>query len=506
MLQRDPIPTIPLHQWILKDRLNRIYCLFAGVVTILAFIWLKSRYPYPNFLPDSYSYLEAAFRNRGISMWPIGYSAFLRFFSSITRSDTALVFVQYALLQVAILYFVFSIRYLLSPGRWFFGVILVCCLINPLSLYVSNFISSDALFATLSLVWFTQLLWILYRPGTRLLILHAFVLFLAFTVRYNALYYPLISMAVIVFTRMETGKKLLAAGCMLVLLGGFVGVNMDKYRRLTGTPQFSAFGGWQLASNALFAYAHARPEDPAQVPLVFRSLHAMVNRHMDSLDRLTTFRPDSKLGVYYLWDDHAPLKAYLREEWKTEPATDEYKKWASMGPLYAKYGAWLIRQRPVDFLKYYIGPNLINYYVPNSEFMSMYNMGFDTVDNIAMVWFGYPSKKIQYSSAKISVAEVYPVLLAVVNLLFLLCFAGYGLLGGFRKSGTYAAAVFRWMMVIWIANLVFSVVASPIVLRYQVFPMLITFVFLMLLLEFLTGETRMIHKGQILLPGQMALK
>ena len=165
--------------------------------SILGFGLLKWAFPYPNFLPDSYSYLEAAFTNRGINMWPIGYSAFLRLFSSFTRSDTALVLCQYLLLQSSILYLCFTIRYLLRPGKWLFAIIVGACILNPLTLFVSNFVSSDAIFAAISIIWLTQLFWIVCRPGLWLILRHALILVTAFTVRYNALYYPLISLSVI---------------------------------------------------------------------------------------------------------------------------------------------------------------------------------------------------------------------------------------------------------------------------------------------------------------------
>src|SRR5581483_12291373 len=125
--------------WVWQDRENRITIALSTVVSIAAFIWLKLLYPFPNFLPDSYSYLKAAFNNQSINMWPIGYSMFLRLFSSFTRSDTALIFTQYLLLQTALLYFLLTLRYLLAPPKWTMRVILIASIANPLSLLISNF-------------------------------------------------------------------------------------------------------------------------------------------------------------------------------------------------------------------------------------------------------------------------------------------------------------------------------------------------------------------------------
>lgn len=474
--------TISFKAWILQDHENRWVLVLSAIFSLTAFTWLKICYPFPNFLPDSYSYLDAAFKNQSINLWPIGYSKFLRIFSCFTRSDMALVFVQYILLQASILYFLLTVRYLLAPGRWLFRILFVCCLMNPLTMYLCNFISSDALFASLSLIWITQILWILHRPNLRILLLHGVVLLFAFMVRYNALFYPFISLAVILQSRLILRTKLIGISCMAMLTGGFVLFNVCQYKTFTDTTQFSAFGGWQLASNALYGYAHSRPDAPDQVPSAFRDLQVIVNRHMDSVNRLP-HRPDAEPGIYYLWDEHAPLKQYLGQKWKKDSVTDGFKKWASMGPLYGAYGSWLIRRHPADFIQYYLWPNIENYYGPGAEFMSIYNMGSDSVEDLAKFWFNLSTRKVKHKEKKIIIAEAYPTMLAIINPLFFLGFIGFWLSNGFKRSGRYFLRSLRWIAIIWLANFGFSVLASPIVLRYQVFPVIITVTFLGFLVE-----------------------
>ena len=257
-------------QWVWQDWENRFSILLTLVVSVAAFVWLKILYPFPNFLPDSYSYLTAAYNNQSINMWPIGYSMFLRFFSSFTRSDTALVLAQYLLLQTSLLYFLFTVRYWLTPPKWAFRIILVCCIANPLSPLISNFIASDALFTALSLIWLAQLLTISLHPSSNLLIRHAVVIVLAIMVRHNALCYPPVSLACIAFTTMPRKSKVVGFAAILVLVGGSVGQSMYNYNQLTGKTQFSAFGGWQLASNALYGYAQSsHPDAVSSLPPPF---------------------------------------------------------------------------------------------------------------------------------------------------------------------------------------------------------------------------------------------
>ena len=94
MLLKGHIPALSFNLWLRNDPENKRCLLISVPVIIVQFIWFKCYYPDPNFLPDSYSYLEAALTNQDINMWPIGYSKFLRLFSCFTQWDTALIFLS----------------------------------------------------------------------------------------------------------------------------------------------------------------------------------------------------------------------------------------------------------------------------------------------------------------------------------------------------------------------------------------------------------------------------
>ena len=97
---------------------NRRRWLFWGLVISLAeFIVFKIGYPYPDFFSDSYSYISVADANAGIGIWPIGYSKFLALLHAVTPSDTALVAIQYFMLQGAALYFFFTADRFHGLGR-----------------------------------------------------------------------------------------------------------------------------------------------------------------------------------------------------------------------------------------------------------------------------------------------------------------------------------------------------------------------------------------------------
>jgi len=492
MLFQNNISNIPFKQWLLQDRENNLLLKLCIVVIILLFAGFKFLYPFPNFMPpDSESYVDAAVNNQLINLWAIGYSKFLRLFSCFTSSHVALVWFQYLLLQTSVLYFLFSIRYLLSPDKWLFRVFLGISVFNPLLPHISNFVSSDVLFTALSLLWFTQLFWILYQPNRRLLIWHAIVLLLAFMVRYNSFFYPCISIVVILLTHLHMRIKLLSITLIIILLVAFTGSTICQYYKDTGTLQYSVFGGWLIGSNALYGYAHAQPDPPERLPARFQALHRIVNKHMDSIRHLPV-RPDAEVAIYYFWNFQSPLWVYMNKKWEKDTAAGYFKRWASVAPLYADYGSYLITRHPGLFLRYYVWPNFVKYYAPPAKFMGSYNLGNETVVPLIAQWFGWKSNRIYdyFRNKEIIIVEPFSIISAVVNLLFITCFITFVYLGELRRCSPLSRKILLLTLVVWFGNMVFSVLSAPIELRYQLFPLIITIIFLGLLLYPLLTASR----------------
>ncbi|OQP65373.1 hypothetical protein A3860_17045 [Niastella vici] len=494
MLFEQPISNLSFWQWLRMDQENKRLLWISAITILIQFIVFKAFYPLPNFMPpDSFYYLDAAYHNQTINFWAIGYSKFLRLFSSFTNSDLVLVIGQYLILEVSLLYFLFSVRYLTAPKIWTFRILLGISILNPLLTHISNFISSDGLFTALSLCWFTQLLFILYKPSLRLLLSHSLVLLLAFMVRYNAIYYPFISIGCILLAHMSQKIKWVGITALTLLLGGFIGRTQYEYYKMTGTVQYSAFGGWQLAANALYGYAHARPDATESIPPKFRTLHSIVNHHMDSLNKLFfIFRPDLDIGVYYLWDGKSPLKVYLAKHRPNDTLTPYFNRWAAVAPLYASYGRYIIFHHPRTFLKYFVWSNFVKYYVPPAGFMEDYNGGEDVVAPIASTWFGWKDNKIynNFGNKKIRIAKAFPLILAMSNFIFVISFIGFTGLGGFKKCSVQSRRILFLTLIVWGSNMIFSVLSAPIELRYQLFPMVLTCTILFLLLSFIVSESR----------------
>lgn len=480
---------MPFKSWLWSDNENRRLLLIVVFVMIVSFSWLKILYPYPNFMPpDSNSYIEAANSNQFINIWAIGYSKFLRLVSSITKSHFILVLLQYLLLQASVICFMFTVRYLFSPGKWSFRVLMLVTVLNPLIVHISNFVSSDALFTTLSVVWFTQLLWILHKPELKLLGLHAFIILLAFMVRYTGLYYPFISFLVILFSQTSKNLKIFGIAIIGLFLGIFIGRTQYEYYKKTGTVQFSAFGGWQIAANALYGYAFSKQDLPENVPMRFSTFQKLVNRHMDSLNSFPPFlRPDKEVAVYYLWDFKSPLRVHMDNSFRVDTTTEYFRKWASIAPFYASYGRYIIRHHPKEFVQYYLWPNFIKYYAPPPKFMGAYNMENGTVSPVVATWFGWKDNKLPslLKDRKIFLTQPFSVLFAVANVSFVLGLVSFLILGGLQEAHFTSRRIIWLGLFVWFANMAFSVFAAPIEMRYQLFPFIITVTFGWFMLEYI---------------------
>ncbi len=489
------LPFLVNYLW--KNKRNRISWITALLLFIIQFITFKLLYPHVNFMPDSYFYIEAAYNNADVNMWPVAYSKFLRLISVFTHSDLIVAGLQYFFLQLSTLLFFFSLFYFLSPGIWIKRILLLFTILNPLPLYIANYISADALFISLSLAWLTTLVWLLFRPRLWMLPTHALLLLFCFTLRYNAIYYPIVSLLVFMLVRLSWQWK---------TAGYFLGIGLILYsffytsyemQEMTGKRQFSAFGGWQLANNALYMYEHVAAGDRGPIPPRFSGLETMVREHMDTLKKVKLTSEDSLSNFFYLWNSRGPLIQYLVREYKKDSTTPYFRRWAAQGPLYAAYGSWLIRKYPLPFAKYFLLPNAVKYIVPPVEFLGICNMGGDSVNKLAQDWFKYKTRKVQdhkKRNPRVVITSLYPVFSAVINIVFILGLVSMLMLNGIHWKEYGLPQLVGLILLFWILNAGFSIFASPVVLRYQYFPLLIFFPMAAIFMEYII---KMAFAGQV---------
>lgn len=472
--------------FLIHNKRNQIIFLSIGALFIVQFAIFKYFYPFPSFIHgDSFVYIDTAAKNLDINTYMVGYSRFLRLFSVFTSSDTILVAFQYMFMQISVLFLLYTIFYLYRPGKIVQGILLCFMVFNPLFLNLGNLISSDGLFLALSMIWFTLLIWIMNRPSTPVIFWHMVVLFLAFTVRYNALIYPIIAAGVFWSAKLPVRKKILSIAIGISLCSLFVFYTSFKYKQLTGVWQYSPFSGWQMANNAMYAYRYVDSASRKPVPEKFRELDNMIRIYFDSTRNLKKHPEEAIMAsTLYMWSSGMPLSKYQDRSFKGDTTASELKRWASMGPFYKDYGLYIIRHYPLEFAKYFLWPNALNYYTPPVEFLQTYNSGKSYVLSNVLPWFEYKSMKVttRTKDLNIKMLDFFPILSGVVNVIMLFSLLFFALLKPMRVNTQIRAGVLLCGMV-WMLNAGFTIFASSAALRFQAFPILLMFVFDVLLVE-----------------------
>jgi hypothetical protein len=480
MNETTAVTEISFRDFVFRDKLNQRYFYFAIIGSVIQFVVFKQLYPSADYFQDSYSFLENARKLDGFAIWPIGYSRFLYGVHLITHSDTAVVGLQYLLQTGAVLLLFFTVRYWHPFGASASTPLFIVLFFTPLSLYISNYIASDSLFVTLSLLWFTQLLWIIHRPRTWYIWTHALVLFLAFTVRYQAMYYPLISLAAFVISRYPLKIKLIGVALPAIFVASFVIWTRAQAYALTGVPLFTVQSGWNLASNAMYMYPYI-DVDSSKIPAEARTVGRMTRIYFDTVPaHLKEISPRVVRGFYLAT---GPLKDYSMLYHKAHPESTMLDDWTAAAPTLATFGKHLILQHPVAYTQYFILPNTLQYFIPPEEYLDLFNQGRTRVDPAAKEWFDLETADVKPASWALQgyLFSGYARLFLIVCLAFPAGFIWF-IRQGKTKTDPVTLRSMTLVSVLWLTVLGFSVLAGPITLRYLIFPLLVFILFSTLLL------------------------
>jgi hypothetical protein len=276
----------------------------------------------------------------------------------------------------------------------------------------------------------------------------------------------------------------------VLLIGSFIMYNNQKYKEVSGKSIFTPFTGWQMANNAMYAYRYVPNNMVKPVPARFKELDKMIRDYYDST-RNNPMHPEEQLvaSTIYMWTPSAPLRMYMKKLWKKDSTASEIKYWAYVAPLYKDYGSYIIKTYPMAFAQYYLFPNAMKYYAPPVEFLENYSTGVDSVHPIAQNWFRYSSNKIttKFIDFKVDILNFYPILVGTMNVIFFLGLISFFILQGYKQYPQMGKGIFL-VVCLWLVNFGFSVFASPIALRFQLFPILVMTSFAFLFMEYVIKE------------------
>jgi hypothetical protein len=469
---------------------NRIYLSLAALTLVIQFVVFKYFYPFPSFITgDSFNYLFTARNNGLMDYHAIGYAKFLRLLSVFITNDKVFVAVQYLILEISALGFMFTLIYFYKPGKGIEIILLAFFVFNPAFLFLANMITSDGLFISLSFVWLTLLIWIMHCPSSSLIVWHAIILFFAFTVRYNALYYLFISLLAYLLSPQKGWAKFMGVASGFLLISWFYLLTIQQFDQFINYKTFTPASGWQLANNALYAYEYIDSAERKPVPANLQELDNMVRHYLDSSRNLPHVIEELEPSSVFMFSEWSPLVKYKKKKYSEDTSEKhqgdvDFYSWAEVGPALGHYGAWLIQHYPLSFLRHFLLQNALKYYTPPTEWLGVYsNRNVDTVQNIAVAWFHFKSRKVgnRFHDNRINGTAFYPVFCGVVNVFYLICVLCFFFIG--RNNQANLRPVVLLTGCLWLLNFSFSIFAAPIHLRYQVFPIFAFFCISLLVAE-----------------------
>ncbi|MBT1690665.1 hypothetical protein [Dawidia soli] len=460
------------------------------IACVVQFVIFKILYPFADYFSDSYSFIKTAGRKENFNIWPVGYSKFLAAVHAVTASDFVVVAIQYIVMIVCLGMFFFTILHFYNPSKTTIRILFFFFFFNPAVFYLCNYISADPLFTALSLLWFTQLLWILHRPRKWYIWSHAILLFVLFTLRYNALYYPFISLIAFVFSALPLRHKMIGLLLPATLIVLFVGYTRREAYKMTGTYQFSVLSGWHWGNNALYMYPYISV-DSRKIPAECTRLHQITAAYFRAMPE--EYKNVTPLyGGFYMRYPQGPLKQYLTQYLKQKQEDEEdVKAWGRVAPVMSTYGTHLIQEHPVAYARYYLLPNTWNYFLPPLEKMAAYNLARKTFPPRVQRWFQYKSDAARVVSFKAQgrILAFFPLLFMLANLTFIAGMIWYVWTATYKREGQRETSrALALTTVFFLASMAFSVIAAPVAFRYVVFNMFILAAFSLIISDLIPWE------------------
>jgi hypothetical protein len=190
---------------------------------------------------------------------------------------------------------------------------------------------------------------------------------------------------------------------------------------------------------------------------------------------------------YFIRQPDAPLKQYMMRRYPEAKGYNTVAQWGEVAPVFGEYGLFLIKRHPMAYARYYLLVNVKNYLLPPLEKLEIYNLGLDEFWPIGVYWFDFhgPQAKAFSKTFQGTLLFMYTALFAILNLYFLVAFVHFIRKGGLKRSDNHFRYTILSVAAFLLLNFVFSVFANIIVIRYQVFPMIMFLVFTMVLTDYL---------------------
>jgi hypothetical protein len=445
---------------------NKGFIIISLVLGLVYFIVLRLIYPIPSFYSDSFTWVGAAGSGQPVSFRPIGYSKIIRFFHLFTQGDFALIFAQYFSNLLINLFLFLTVTWFFPLKKSLQWLLFVVLIINPFYLFYSNYVSSDAFFCCLTVLWFTLLIWILKKPSWLFIVIQLLVLAGLFTLRYNAIFFPVITACAILITRLSPAKKLIAIAINVIVVAAIITITTYATKKFTGTKTFSAFSGWQLANDALHVMQHKKIDTAG---IKDKEVKAFIQFTEHFFDTARQTFPDSSASAVFMWHINSPLKRYMFAYPKRNKSY--FKTWNALGPVYNKFGKEIILQNPASYLQYFAIRNSKAYFFPPLEIYETYMEGRQVLPDVIKKYYRYKTTQTpkHYPGVYAATFEPQKMLFIAFNFIFLSGILCYIFSKRFKLNSVLFNQSLLCFCLLYFANFFFIVLLAPSVFRYHIF-------------------------------------
>lgn len=355
----------------LKGKEQRLDWVILAVSCLLGYIILKICYPYPATISDSGTYVHAAMTDVFSFYRPFGYSAFLQLVHMFSSSVHAVFIVQIILYFLASSAFSFVIKYIYPPANkilWY--ILLFFFVFSPIAFYMANAIMSDLLFAVMVYSMLASFIYLYKTKSWIAFGIFLLSLYFALHIRYSAMIFPVLFIICFIMVKGKF-RWIGIAGTVIVSMLFYSQVKSDM-KETTGYDQFSTgFDGWQLANNALhiIPYIDLQPEQIRNPEI--KSVHSFAMAQRDRIEEIT--QNGSVASASFMWINDQPLKQYMFA-YMQHTGQAYASSWIELGSgTYKRYGQYMIKRYPLEFMRYYYLPNSKSiFYVNSKEIIGKY--------------------------------------------------------------------------------------------------------------------------------------
>lgn len=382
---------------------------------------------------------------------PIGYSWFIRFFHFFSKNYEALFTGQFLINAVATLSFLFSTKYFFKLKGTIFYVLSGLLIFSPTVIYNTNYVMSDTIFNSLTLLFLATSFWIIIKPNFLNISLHLTILYLVINVRYAALFYPILSIGLFLM-HINKNKWYIVLAVLPVLIG--IKIYKDtkaETKKVYQYNEFSAFSGWAAANNAV-----------SIIPHIDLPLKEFRNKDSRFIHRIITSYPDSTYhfknikATHFMWRKDFPGKHVFVYNAKTKNLRYT-NAWIYTGRQFKDYASFLIKKYPFKYFRYYLWPNFMNmfqsYDIPN---IKQY-----TPDKLSTEYFELDFKNHVYKNSFLH--KTNPIRKIYTPLLWIICIAsGIFLVIKRNSMEINKQKLLGFSLLFLILYLGFSVLAHPI--------------------------------------------